>query len=264
LGAQLVEQLAPISHRVEIQKQLKLAEECLQLISEGHELHFLGLVDISPLCESLRLEGTAFSPKEIVQILGLLICSESVRRALASRARDLSNLLEIGKTLPDLRVLTSELSGKVNESGELEDHASSVLKRIRNEIGVVRNRVCRSLEQMLRRESESRILQDDVITIRNERFVIPVRAESRKELSGVVHGTSSSGATVFLEPLEVLEHNNQLIRLKEQADEEIQNILLSLTDAIRKSLAELELVIRLLSRLDFSFAKARFGQRSSR
>jgi DNA mismatch repair protein MutS2 len=261
LGAQLVERLAPISHRIEIQRQFELAEECLQLLKEGRQLRFLGLVDTSSLCEKLRVEGVTLSPQEILQILGVLTCAESVKKSLGAHARDLPNLFEIGKTLPDLRVLTSELRGKINESGDVEDHASPTLKRIRNEIGVVRNRVCRLLEQMLRRESESRILQDDVITIRNERFVIPVRAESRKELSGVVHSTSSSGATVFLEPLEVLEHNNQLIRLKEQADDEIQNILLSLTDAIRKSLAEFELVIRLLSRLDFSFAKARFGQK---
>jgi DNA mismatch repair protein MutS2 len=261
LGAQLVEQLAPISHRIEIQKQFELVEECLQLLKQGLQLRFLGLVDPSPLCEKLRVEGAALSPKEILQILELLVCSESVKKSLGANARDLPNLLEIGRALPDLRVLTSELTGKINESGDVEDHASPVLKRIRNEIGVVRNRVCRSLEQMLRRESESRILQDDLITIRNERFVIPVKAESRKELAGVVHGTSSSGSTVFLEPLEVLEQNNQLIRLKEQADDEIQNILLSLTDSIRKSLPELESVVRLLSRLDFNFAKARFGQK---
>ena len=100
-----------------------------------------------------------------------------------------------------------------------------------------------------------------MITIRNGRFVIPVRVESRKELAGVIHGTSSSGSTVFLEPLEVLEHNNQLIRLKEQADDEIQNILLSLTDAIRKNLPELQTVVRLLSLLDFGFAKARFSRK---
>jgi DNA mismatch repair protein MutS2 len=261
LGAQLVEQLAPISHRLEIQKQFELAEECLQLLKEGRQLRFLGLVDASPVCEKLRIEATTLSPKEILQILEVLTCAESVKRSLEAHARNLQSLFEIGKTLPDLRVLSSHLRGKINESGDVEDHASPTLKRIRSEIGIVRSRVCRSLEQILRRESDSRILQDDVITIRNERFVIPVRAESRKELDGVVHGTSSSGSTVFLEPLEVLEHNNQLIRLKEQADEEIQNILLSLTDAIRKNLTAFELALRLLSRLDFSFAKARFGQK---
>src|SRR5262249_54567666 len=161
----------------------------------------------------------------------------------------------------DLRVLTAQLGGKINESGELEDHASPALKRIRNEISVVRSRVCRSLEQILRRESESGFVQDDVITIRNERFVIPVKSEGRKELPGVVHGTSSSGSTVFLEPLEVLELNNQLIQLKEQANDEIQRILLSLSDAIRNSLSELQSAVRLLGLLDFSFAKARFCQR---
>jgi DNA mismatch repair protein MutS2 len=261
LGAQLVRKLAPSSDRCEIQKQFKLVKECLQLLTEGLAPRFLGLFDAAPQFEKLRVEGAALSPKEVLEILGLLVCSESIKNLLRRYATTQPNLLEIGTSIPDLRVLTAQLSGKINESGELEDHASPALKRIRNEISVVRGRVCRSLEQILRRESESGLVQDDVITIRNERFVIPVKSESRKELAGVVHGTSSSGSTVFLEPLEVLELNNQLIQLKERANDEIQRILLSLSDAIRNSLPDLQSAVRLLGLLDFSFAKARFCQR---
>jgi DNA mismatch repair protein MutS2 len=261
LGAQLVRKLAPSSDRCEIQKQFKLVKECLQLLTEGLAPRFLGLFDAAPQFEKLRVEGAALSPKEVLEILGLLVCSESIKNLLRRCATTQPNLLEIGTSIPDLRVLTAQLSGKINESGELEDHASPALKRIRNEISVVRGRVCRSLEQILKRESESGLVQDDVITIRNERFVIPVKSESRKELAGVVHGTSSSGSTVFLEPLEVLELNNQLIQLKERANDEIQRILLSLSDAIRNSLPDLQSAVRLLGLLDFSFAKARFCQR---
>jgi DNA mismatch repair protein MutS2 len=261
LGAQLVSKLAPSSDRCEIQKQFKLVKECLQLLTEGLAPRFLGLFDAARLFEKLRVEGAALSPKEVLEILGLLVCSESIKNLLRRCATTQPNLFEIGTSLPDLRVLAAQLSGKINESGELEDHASRALKRIRNEISVVRSRVCRSLEQILKRKSESGFVQDDVITIRNERFVIPVKSESRKELAGVVHGTSSSGSTVFLEPLEVLELNNQLIQLKEQANDEIQRILLSLSDAIRNSLTELQSAVRLIGLLDFSFAKARFCQR---
>src|SRR5262249_15248924 len=82
LGAQLVEQLTPISHRNQIQKQFELAQECLQLLNEGRPLRFLGLADASTLCEKLRIEGTAVSPKEILQVLEVLICSESVKKSL--------------------------------------------------------------------------------------------------------------------------------------------------------------------------------------
>ncbi len=258
LGAQLVGKLTPGIDSSEIQKQFRLVQECLELLAEGHAPRFLEVIDAAPLFEKLRVEGAALSPNEVLQILGLLVCAESVKNLLRSHAKIHPNLSEIETSLPVLRTLTVQLSGKINESGELEDHASPTLKKIRNEIGVVRSRVCRSLEQILRRESESRLLQDDLITIRNERFVIPVRSESRKELAGVVHSTSSSGSTVFLEPLEVLEHNNQLIRLKEQADDEIQKILLSLSDAIRNRLSEIRSAVRLLGILDFNFAKARF------
>ncbi len=135
-----------------------------------------------------------------------------------------------------------------------------LLKRIRNEINILRNRLYQSLGKILERHSSSQAIQDEVITLRNERFVIPVRVENRKELPGVVHGTSSSGATLFLEPLETLELNNELVRLKERAEEEIQNILRSLTASIRERLEDLRLAVETLGYLDFSFAKARFSK----
>ena len=145
-------------------------------------------------------------------------------------------------------------------NGEVEDHASPLLKRIRNEINILRNRLYQTLGRILERHSASQAIQDEVITLRNERFVIPVRVENRKDLPGVVHGTSSSGATLFLEPLETLELNNELVRLKERAEEEIQNILRSLTASIRERLEDLRLAVETLGYLDFSFAKARFSK----
>ena len=124
----------------------------------------------------------------------------------------------------------------------------------------MRNRLYQALGRILERQSSSHAIQDEVITLRNERFVIPVRVENRKDLPGVVHGTSSSGATLFLEPLETLELNNELVRLKERAEEEIQNILRSLTAQIRERLEDLRSAVETLGYLDFSFAKARFSR----
>ena len=167
-------------------------------------------------------------------------------------------MAEVGRKLPELGVLLSAIKGKIAPNGEIEDHASPLLKRIRNEINILRNRLYQTLGKILERHSASHAIQDEVITLRNERFVIPVRVENRKELPGVVHGTSSSGATLFLEPLETLELNNELVRLKERAEEEIQNILRNLTGSIRERLADLRFAVETLGYLDFSFAKARF------
>ena len=167
----------------------------------------------------------------------------------------------LGRQLPELANLLSSLNGKISPAGEVEDQASPQLKRIRNEINILRNRLYQALGRILQRHSSSQVIQDDVITVRNERFVIPVRVENRRELSGVVHGTSSSGSTLFLEPLESVELNNQLVRLKEQAEEEIRNILQDLTQKVREHCSELKSSLQVLGYLDFSFAKARFAKK---
>ncbi|PYV45339.1 MAG: hypothetical protein DMG06_02710 [Acidobacteria bacterium] len=262
LGVQLVQELTPFSKRIEIQKQFDLTGECLEFLTSGHVLRFNELGDFSLLFEKLGIEGVAFNPKEILEILGLLLCSQTAKQSLLqAQSKGLSNLGELGRALPDLSGLASILAGKISRSGEVEDHATALLKKIRNEIGVIRNRLYHLLEQTLKRYGGAGVIQDDVITIRNERFVIPVRADNRKELAGVVHGTSSSGHTIFLEPLEALELNNHLVQLKEQAELEIRNILLALTNEIRGKLSDLQTAVRLLASLDFNFAKARFSQR---
>ena len=157
--------------------------------------------------------------------------------------------------------LFNSLQGKISAEGHLEDNASAGLKKIRNEMIRVRNRLYRSLEGMLKRLQSEHTIQDDVITIRNERFVIPVRVESRKEIAGVVHGTSSSGATLFLEPLETLDLNNEFVGLRDQEQEEIRKVLHHLTQCIRQRLEELRSAVEQLGYLDFVSAKARFSRR---
>ena len=122
LGAQLVEELSPVSHSAEIQRQFKLVEECLELIAHGCFPRFVGLVDISSLIERLSVEGTVLSPQEMLQTLGLLFCSQSVKKFLASQVKSQSSLSEIGKSIPDLTKLMDELKGKISEAGEVEDH----------------------------------------------------------------------------------------------------------------------------------------------
>jgi DNA mismatch repair protein MutS2 len=261
VGAQLIEQSVPFTQKVEIQKQFDLVRECLELVQANEGLRFHDLIDFSQLFEKLGIEGNALNSEEILEIIKLALCAQGVKKSLQSLAKDLPNLAEIERLLPELARLISLLAGKINPSGEVEDDASPLLKKIRNEIGIIRNRLHNSLGQILRRHTEAQVIQDDVITIRNDRFVIPVRIEKRKELAGVVHGTSSSGSTIFIEPLETIELNNQLVRLRGQAEEEIQAILATLTAKIRESFIDLKNAVRLLGYLDSIFAKARFSQK---
>lgn len=259
-GRWAADRLAPLSSRAQIERELKLTAECLQLLDLGCGIHFQDLVDLTVSFEKASVAELALDPGEILQIERLLECVQATKRSLALFAKETPTAAGIAASLPQVERLLSSLQGKIAPSGEVEDDASPVLKRIRHEVNTLRSRLYRALGRILERHSSSHAIQDDVITLRNERFVIPIRVENRRELPGVVHGTSSSGATLFLEPLETLELNNDLVRLKERAEEEIRNILRNLTAQIRECLPHLRAAVETLGYLDFSFAKARFSR----
>ncbi|HET6962107.1 MAG TPA: hypothetical protein VFJ27_06410, partial [Terriglobia bacterium] len=257
-GRRAVDSLVPLSSKALITRELEITAECRQLLELGPVAQFQDLVDYAAIFDKLVVAELALEPQEILNVERLLECAEATRKSLRAVIQEAPVTAEVGRRLPEVGVLLSALKGKIALNGEVDDHASPLLKRIRNEINVLRNRLYQTLGKILERHSASHAIQDEVITLRNERFVIPVRVENRKELAGVVHGTSSSGATLFLEPLETLELNNELVRLKERAEEEVQNILRSLTASIRERLEDLRLAVDTLGYLDFSFAKARF------
>ena len=215
LGVRIVERLAPLTQPSKIQIQFALIGEWLQLIEAGQNPRFDGVVDCVSVFEKLRIEGAVLDTQEILSVSRLLHAAESTKNLLRAVDENCPNLEQVGRQLPSLTHLIVLIEGKINEFGEVDDHASHELKRLRNEVNIVRGRLYRSLEEISRKHDGTQTLQDEVITIRNDRFVIPVRTEKRRELAGVVHGTSSSGLTIFVEPLETIELNNHLVRLQE-------------------------------------------------
>jgi DNA mismatch repair protein MutS2 len=147
--------------------------------------------------------------------------------------------------------------GKILPNGEIDDSASPQLKRLRREINERRARVYRNLESLMRDRAPS--VQEEIVTVRNGRFVIPVRTDARSQIPGVIHGLSGSGQTTFVEPLSVIDQNNELARLREQEEIEIAQILFSLTETLRACLHEIETVIDAISEIDFAQAKARLS-----
>ena len=149
---------------------------------------------------------------------------------------------------------------KIQPDGTLEDKASPELARIRREIERQRRSIQESLRGYLRRLAEGGTVQDELITIRGERFVIPVKVEQKRRVQGVVHGASSSGQTVFVEPLETIEQNNELVRLLEEELAEIHRILLEMTQRIGEQAEEILAAVDVLAELELQFAKARFAE----
>jgi DNA mismatch repair protein MutS2 len=182
-------------------------------------------------------------------------------RASILAERDVSPVLwGLVSNIPvDLSRLAARIANKILPSGEVDDRASPELARIRHEITVLRSRITRTLESLMRKSGEA--IQDELVTIRNDRFVIPVKADHRGRVNGVAHGYSSSGATAFVEPLETIDANNELQALHEAEAREIFKILFGLSEELRAQLPEIQLAAEAVAELDFINAKAVFHQK---
>jgi DNA mismatch repair protein MutS2 len=168
-------------------------------------------------------------------------------------------LRSMARRLPDLARLGA-LIGKAVRGGEVDENYSPGLKRIRRELERARERINRKFEAIVRDDRLAGQLQEQIVTQRNGRFVVPVRMDQRSRMQGIVHGTSSSGATVFMEPLDALEMNNDLVRLREEEDREVHRILGEISERLRESFPELDEAARVLGDIEVVFAIARFGR----
>ena len=169
-------------------------------------------------------------------------------------------LSELARAIPDFRTLVTELGGKINPDGTVDSSASTELGRVRRAIERAKLEIQSSLERMLRGYSQGQVLQDAVVTIRNARFVIPVRVEEKRRVQGVVHGASSSGATVYIEPLETLALNNDLVELQDREFVEVQRLLGEFTRKLQDRREDLRRAADILGEIDWAFAKGEFSR----
>ncbi|HKY43584.1 MAG TPA: endonuclease MutS2 [Pyrinomonadaceae bacterium] len=259
-GQRRVETLSPIDDVDQLRRELSALAECVTLRNRGVNWHFSGLTDPAEAIARLRVEGATLDPLAILQTARLCEQAMSARAAILAERENASVLWQLVEKLPrDLNTLVARVSNKILPSGELDDRASPELASIRHEINVLRSRITRSLEGLMRRSAEA--IQDELVTIRNDRFVIPVKADHRGRVQGVAHGYSSSGATAFIEPLETIEANNELQRLHESEFREIARILFGLSEELRAQLPAIEMAAAAIAELDFINARAVFHQR---
>ncbi|HSS95802.1 MAG TPA: Smr/MutS family protein, partial [Terriglobales bacterium] len=167
---------------------------------------------------------------------------------------------QLSAGIPDFYEFLRAVRNKIQPDGTIDDHASPELTRIRRETERQKRQIQQSLQGYLRRLSDGDSLQDELITIRGERFVIPVKVEQKRRVQGVVHGASSSGQTVYVEPLETIEQNNELVRLLDEEQAEIHRILLEVTGKIGEQSHEIQSATEVLAELDLQFAKAHFAE----
>ncbi len=264
LGHTRVMQLTPSRDPQWIEVQQQLTEELRAYLRAGGRFDFTGLLDPTLLIDKSRIQGSAL---EVAEIRDLVLVAD---RAAEWREIALHPPLavqdkwqavqELSRTLADFTPLLRYFRNKILPDGTLDDRASPELAHIRREIEKQKRSIQESLRSHLKRLSGEGAVQEDLVTIRGERFVIPVKIEHRRRVQGVAHGASSSGQTVFIEPLETIEQNNELVRLLDEEQAEVHRILLEMTARLGEQADALEIAVETLSELELQFAKSRFAE----
>jgi DNA mismatch repair protein MutS2 len=258
LSAPLLDELAPNTDLGRLQQQHALTAEARECLREGSRPSLGGIRDPRPMLEELSVEGGALPALEIVALLKLARAARDLRPMFARTPFTRLHVLLEG--LADFRGLVGELDGKILPDGPLADSASPALARIRRSIERLRVDIQGTLERLLRRLGQAGVLQDTTISLRNDRFVLPVRAEDKYRVDGIVHGSSSSGATLYVEPMETVVLNNELVEFQDREFAEVQRILGEFTEKLRLRRDDLARATAILSELDLIFARAVFAR----
>ncbi len=264
LGQRRIAELQPSLDRAWIETQQTLTAEIREYRRVGGRFEFAGLPEVEKLLEKSRIAGAALETTDIRDIV--LVAdraaewSEIVRQPPAAMRSDWKAVIALSVGIGDFSGFLRAFRNKILPDGTLDDHASPELSRIRREIEKQKRQIQESLRGHLRKLAEGGTVQDELVTIRGERFVIPVKVEQKRRVPGVVHGASSSGQTVFVEPLETIEQNNELVRLLDEELAEVHRILLEMTRQIGENAEAILAAADVLAELELQFAKARFAE----
>ncbi len=264
LGQGRTAALSPSVDRRWIENQHQLTVEIREFRRVGGRFEFSGLIDISTTVEESRIQGAVLETTEIRNVVLVVDRAAEWREVALSPPAAMkvkwTAVEELSSAITDFTEFLRAFRNKLQPDGTLEDRASPELARIRREMERQRRTIQESLRGYLRRLAEGGAVQDELITIRGERFVIPIKIEQKRRVQGVVHGASSSGQTVFVEPLETIEQNNELVRLLDEEQAEIHRILLEMTRRIGESSELIRRAADVLGELELQFAKARFAE----
>jgi DNA mismatch repair protein MutS2 len=256
LGKSLAKNLKPISDMADIERMLDIISEAkrINIVEGGFPLS--GLQDIRQIMKKASIVGTILEPLELLNVASTM----RVARNLRSFAKEFFDkypiIYEIIDNLNTFSDIEESVSSSIDHEGNILDSASPELYRIRRQIFAVRERITRQLGSILRSPDYQTAIQEDVITLRNDRYVIPVKQNQRGSVPGITQGRSASGITAFVEPNAVVELNNELQELISDELIEIRRILGDITDRIRRAIPQLQNSIQILAEIDLINAKS--------
>ena len=254
--------LVPVTGYNEVVRLLEETDEGLSILRVRGNVPMGGISDIRPHAKRAQIGGV-LSAYELMEIANTIRASRVLRQFIeaidADEDIDIPHFLAKKEGLPILTGLEHEISASIDDNGHVVDSASGTLRSIRQNLRMQEGRVREKLEGYTRGRNATKMLSDAIVTIRNDRFVIPVKAEYRSHFGGVIHDMSSSGQTLFIEPDAVVQANNEIRNLKMKEKEEIDKILLDLSLKVQEIAHDLFVLVDILSEIDIILAKAKYG-----
>ncbi len=271
LGRRELNAIQPRSDRAQLESVLAETAEALEYARAAGQpqaaargavirVKFTSMPDPAEAVGKLHIEGAVLEPRQIYDLARLLDQAGDARNLITTVGERFPLLARRAEGIADFRDLLRALDGKVLPDGSVADNASVALHRLRRDIEKQQKHIQDSLERFLKAHREEGTLQEEFVTIRNERFVVPIVSGQRRRVDGVIHAASASGHTLFVEPMETIELNNDLVRLKEEESVEVNRILRELTGKLAEHADEIAYTYDVMGQLEFLFAKASFAR----
>ncbi|MBX9985223.1 endonuclease MutS2 [Priestia sp. Y58] len=262
LGREKVANLIPSTQYEEVVKWQEATDEATTVLRLRGNVPLGGIFDVRPSVKRAEIGGT-LSSNELLDVASTIYAARQVKQFIEQVVEDedlqLPIIAEHIEKLMPLPEVEQTIKMSIDENGTVLDGASDQLRGIRQKLRTTESRIREKLESLIRSSSAQKMLSDAIVTIRNERFVIPVKQEYRSAYGGIVHDQSSSGATLFIEPQAIVTLNNELQEAKVKEKQEIERILIALTVQVAEVANELRQNVYLLGELDFMFAKGRYS-----
>ena len=255
IGREFAAQLEPLAYPETVLRRLQETREARQLRDQDSGLPLGGIHDIRQTVERARVE-TRLTPHEMLDVMHTAEAGRRLRLYLLHRQEKCPLLAEMAANLPVLQLVEQRIGESISESAEVRDSASPELARLRSQLKVVHGRLNDRLQHILGSEKYRTYIQESVITLREDRYCIPVKAEYARAFGGIVHDSSQSGATVFIEPAQTVELGNELKQLAIKEEQEVDRILYDLSAMVGSYYDELQRLISILGHLDVIHAKA--------
>jgi DNA mismatch repair protein MutS2 len=252
--------LHPMTDASRVGAAQRATSEGVRFLAEHAGFPLRAPSDLEEILDALTIEGRPLEPLRLFGLSEYLESIEHSRTAVRKLSGSFPILVGLVDSVASFRNEIADVRRKIEPSGEVADNASPALASIRDRLRKHRQKLRSTLDGFVRGRETAKYLQEQVVTDRNGRYVLMVRAEHRGAIPGIVHGGSASGASLFVEPLETVEINNEIVELEELEAEEVRRILLALTDAFRARPDDLQRTLDVATELDVIQARARLSQ----